>query len=58
MNSLASHIDVEDEESWLTEYLPARMAPPSLLAGTPVCVHFSFFTQEEKLVGTTLLERF
>jgi hypothetical protein len=58
MNSLASHIDVADEESWLTEYLPARLAAPNLLAGTPVCAHFAFFPQEETLLGTNFLERF
>jgi hypothetical protein len=58
MSSLTSHIDVEDEESWLTEYLPARTGAPNLLAGTPVCAHFAFFTQEQKLLETTVLERF
>ncbi|UCI17577.1 hypothetical protein FJ970_21000 [Mesorhizobium sp. B2-1-8] len=45
-----------DEEEWLSVTLPAKLDRPGKVFGDLVAAHFSFFTQEQRLLQTTILD--
>lgn len=50
---------ISDEESMLTEYLPAVFGRPNMICGDAVFGHFAFYTQRRYLEGvTTLLDEY
>ena len=45
-----------DEEEWLSATLPAKLDRPGKVFGDLVAAHFSFFTQEQRLLQTSILD--
>ncbi|PDQ19881.1 hypothetical protein CN311_17120 [Mesorhizobium sanjuanii] len=46
------------EEEWLSATLPAKLDRPGKVLGDLVVAHFSFFTQERRLLQTNILDRY
>jgi hypothetical protein len=50
---------LDDEESALSEYLPAKLKRPCLICGDAVFAHFAYFTQRPYLeFFTTILDQY
>jgi hypothetical protein len=45
-----------DDEEWISAVLPSLTGKPGRIIGNLVVSHFSFFTQEEDLLRTGLLQ--
>jgi hypothetical protein len=48
----------KDEEEWLSAVLPAKLDRPGTIFGDLLVAHFSFYTQERRLLQTDILERY
>ena len=47
-----------DEEEWLSSIKSQNLNKPNIIVGSPICAHFSFFTQREHLDKTNILEEY
>ena len=47
-----------DEEEWISAILPARLNRPAKILGDLLVAHFSFYTQERRLLQTDILEAY
>jgi hypothetical protein len=50
-------LNVDDEE-WISAVLPSLVGRPGRVLGDIVVAHFSFFTQEDQLLRTTILDEY
>lgn len=51
-------VPAPDEEMWLSVHRPKALQRPNVIVSTPVCAHFSFFTQRPLADTTDLLEQY
>jgi hypothetical protein len=51
-------IGCADEEEWISAVLPARLNRPAKILGDLLVAHFSFYTQERRLLQTDILESY
>jgi hypothetical protein len=47
-----------DDEEWISAVLPSRTGKPGRVLGGLTIAHFSFYTQEQELLRTDILERY
>jgi hypothetical protein len=47
-----------DDEEWLSAVLPSKLGKPGRIVGDVLIAHFSFFTQEDELLRSDILERY
>ena len=52
------HPPDQNEEEWLSAVLPAKLNRPGKVFGDLLVSHFSFYTQERRLLQTDLLESY
>ena len=48
----------QNEEEWFSAVLPAKVNRPGKVLGDLLVSHFAFYTQEQKLLQTDILERY
>lgn len=52
------HPPASDEEEWLSAALPAKLDRPGRIFGDLAVAHFSFYTQERRLLQTSILDSY
>lgn len=52
------HPPDQNEEEWLSSILPAKLNRPGLVFGDLLVSHFSFYTQEHRMLQTDILEAY